>query len=50
MSPNDERACEVSWKEGIRRTYAERHADSTSNQMTVSGQSAKLLNEIGKLS
>ena len=43
-------ACEVSWKEGIRRTYAERHADSTSNQMTVSGQSAKLLNEIGKLS
>jgi hypothetical protein len=43
-------ACQVSWKEGIRRTYAERHAESTSNPLTVSGQSAKLLNEIGKLS
>jgi len=40
----------VSWKEGIRRTYAERHAESASNPLTVSGQSAKLLNEIGKLS
>jgi hypothetical protein len=36
--------CKVSWRDGIRRVFEERHADQSKSLIT--GQSSKLLNEI----
>jgi hypothetical protein len=36
--------CKVSWREGIKRVFKERHGDQSKS--TITGQSSKLLNEI----
>ena len=36
--------CKVSWRDGIRRVFEERHANQSKS--TITGQSSKLLNEI----
>jgi hypothetical protein len=36
--------CKVSWRDGIKRVFEERHGDQS--KLTISGQSSKLLNEI----
>ena len=39
--------CKVSWREGIKRVFKERHGDQSN--LPIAGQSSKLLNEIKRL-
>jgi hypothetical protein len=39
--------CKVSWRDGLRRVFEERHGDQSN--LPIAGQSSKLLNEIKRL-
>jgi nucleoside-diphosphate-sugar epimerase len=39
--------CQVSWRDGIKRVFQERHAHQS--KLTITGQSSRLLGEVGQL-